>query len=331
MNRSLMPAYNAERVRRRAKDFPPHAVYADLIELLKMEFKARGFSFLPRQPVHSVLAGRHASRLRGRGLNFEEIRRYLPGDDIRNMDWRVTARVQKPHVRVYTEERDRPCLLVVDQRSGMFFGTRRCMKSVVAAEASALAAWRAFHSGDRVGAIVFDDSDIVQITPHRSRQRIIQILQAIIVKNHALGVSADRSSNPGMLNTAMTQALRLAKHDCLVCLIAGGGGANEQTVRLSTQLAAHNDVIAVFVYDPMEAELPSDDHLIFAQNDLQLEANGTNRRLQTEFRREFQERLEWMRHITRQRQTPLIPLSTERGAAEQLRGQLGLIPTSSMR
>jgi uncharacterized protein (DUF58 family) len=331
MNRSLIPAYDAVGVRRRAKGRPPHAVYADLTELLKMEFKARGFSFLPRQPLHSVLAGRHASRLRGRGLNFEEIRRYLPGDDIRNMDWRVTARLQKPHVRVYTEERDRPCLLVVDQRLGMFFGTRRCMKSIVAAEAAAIAAWRAFHSGDRVGAIIFDDSDIIQITPHRSRQRIIQILQAIVVKNHALGVGTGRSANPGMLNTALTRALQMAKHDSLVCLIAGGGGADEQTVRLSTQLAAHNDVIVSFVYDPMEAELPPGSRLIFAQDDLQLEADGSNRRLQTEFSREFQQRLEWMRHITRQRQTPLIPLSTARGVAEQLRELLGHVPTGSIR
>ena len=123
MNRSVIPAYDAEHVRERTRSQAPHAVYASLTEMMKLEFKAKGFSFLPRQPLHSILAGRHASRIRGRGLNFEEIRRYLPGDDIRNMDWKVTARVQKPHVRVYTEERDRPCLLVVDQRQGMFFGT----------------------------------------------------------------------------------------------------------------------------------------------------------------------------------------------------------------
>ena len=75
-------------------------IYADLEDLVHLEHRARGFSFLPRQPVSSILAGRHASRLRGRGLNFEEIRSYLPGDDIRNIDWKVTARLRKPHVRV---------------------------------------------------------------------------------------------------------------------------------------------------------------------------------------------------------------------------------------
>jgi uncharacterized protein (DUF58 family) len=297
-------------------------VYADLTELLKMEFKARGFSFLPRQPVHSILAGRHASRLRGRGLNFEEIRRYLPGDDIRNMDWRVTARTRSPHVRVYTEERDRPCLLVVDQRLGMFFGTRRCMKSVAAAEAAALAAWRVFHAGDRVGAIVFNDTEVTEIAPHRSRQRVMQILQAIITKNHELRSSPDRTGNPGMLNTALTRAVRLAKHDCLVCIIAGGGGADEETVRLSTQIAAHNDVIVAFVYDPMEVDLPSGSRLIFSDGELQMEVDGRDTRLREGFNREFQERLEWMRHITRQRRTPLIPLSTERDVAEQIRDLL---------
>ena len=108
-------------------------VYVELDQLVRLQYRASGFSFLPRQPVHSLLAGRRGSRLRGRGLDFEEIRGYLPGDDIRTMDWRVTARTRKPHVRVYTEERDRPVLLVVDQRLGMFFGSRRAMKSVVAA------------------------------------------------------------------------------------------------------------------------------------------------------------------------------------------------------
>ena len=127
-------------------------VYTNMQELMKLRYKASGYSFLPRQPVHSLLTGRHASRLRGRGMDFEEIRRYLPGDDIRKIDWKVTARTKKPHTRVYTEERERPVLLVVDQRMSMFFGTRVNMKSVTAAHIAALAAWRVVDQGDRVGA-----------------------------------------------------------------------------------------------------------------------------------------------------------------------------------
>src|SRR6187431_225997 len=131
---------------------PQPGVYADLAELVALRHRARGFSFLPRQPVQSLLAGRHASRLRGRGLNFEEIRRYQPGDDIRRIDWKVTVRTRLTHSRVYTEERERGVLLLVDQRIGMFFGSVKNMKSVTAAETAALAAWRVLAQKDRIGA-----------------------------------------------------------------------------------------------------------------------------------------------------------------------------------
>src|SRR6516162_9744704 len=114
-------------------------VYIDLDDLIALEYRDREVSFLPRQPVHSLLSGRFASRMRGRGLNFEEIRDYRSGDDVRSIDWKVTVRLQKPHIRVYNEERDRQALLVVDQRLSMFFGSRLAMKSVTAAQAAARA------------------------------------------------------------------------------------------------------------------------------------------------------------------------------------------------
>jgi len=126
-------------------------VYVQLDELAKLQHKASGFSFLPKQPIHSVLSGRHASKLRGRGLNFEELRNYLPGDDTRHIDWKVTARTRTPYVRVYTEEKDRTVWLLVDQRVCMFFGSTKRMKSVVAAEVAALSAWRVLSVGDRTG------------------------------------------------------------------------------------------------------------------------------------------------------------------------------------
>src|SRR5262245_15501484 len=161
-------------------------VHVDLEELIALEQRGRKVSFLPHQPVHSLLSGRFASRMRGRGLNFEEIRDYRAGDDVRSIDWKVTARLQKPHVRVFNEERDRQALLVVDQRLSMFFGSRLSMKSVTAAQAAAIGAWRVLSVGDRVGAIVFNDSDIVEIKPRRSRATVLQILSAIVAQNLTL-------------------------------------------------------------------------------------------------------------------------------------------------
>jgi len=229
-----------------------NGVYVDLDHLARLRYEARGFSLLPRQPINSLLSGRHASRLRGRGLNFEELRRYQPGDDIRTIDWKVTARTGKTHTRVYTEERDRPALLVVDQRLSMFFGSQRAMKSVTAAEAAAVAAWRVIDAGDRVGAVVFNDADVVQIRPYRSRDRVMQILKAIVSQNQALSLESGKTPNPAMLNRALKETLRAATHDHLIGLISDLNGADAETRQLMTRLSQHNDVIVAFIYDPLE-------------------------------------------------------------------------------
>jgi uncharacterized protein (DUF58 family) len=304
-------------------------VYASLSDLVALEFKARGFSFLPRQPVHSLLAGRHASRLRGRGLNFEEIRRYLPGDDIRQIDWKVTARTRKTHSRVYTEERERSVFLVVDQRITMFFGSVKNMKSVTAAEAAALAAWRVLSQKDRIGAIVFNDSQVAEIRPQRSRAVAMQILQAVLEKNQALSHSVGIQSNPAMFNEALNRCERLAKHDCLVCIVSDGYGHDEKSRDVLTRIASHNDVIFAFVYDPLETDLPDVGPLVFGDGARQLEVDTGDRRLREGFRDTFAEQRAAGRKFLLQRETPVIPLSTAQGVPEQLRRALGKTSSSS--
>jgi uncharacterized protein (DUF58 family) len=301
-------------------------VYADPDELIRLQFKVQGFSFLPRQPVQSLLAGRRASRLRGRGLDFEEIRRYIPGDDIRNMDWRVTARTQKPHTRVYTEEKDRPVLLVVDQRLSMFFGSQIAMKSVTAAEVAAMGAWRTLSVGDRVGALVFNDSEIREIPPHRSRQRVMQILETILKMNHALRVDGNIQPDPAMLNRMLEKVLQLAKHDYLVGIISDFSGANDETRRGVTRLAAHNDVIALFIYDPLEAHLPSFGKVIVSQGDLQLEVDTGDGQFRRRFSEQFESRLKTARDLMLKRGIPVLPIHTAGGVREQFMELLGHRP-----
>ncbi len=298
-------------------------VYATLDDLIALRQRARGFSFLPRQPVHSLLAGRHASRLRGRGLNFEEIRRYQVGDDIRQIDWKVTARTRKTHSRVFTEERERATLLLVDQRVTMFFGSVRNMKSVTAAEAAALAAWRVLAQKDRVGALVFNDSTIEEIRPQRSQSTVMRILHAVIQQNQALSVSDGARSNPGMFNEVLRRCGRIAGHDSLVCIISDATGQNDETRRLLTGIARHNDVLFAFVHDPLEAELPAAGPLVFGDGAQQLEVDTDDRGLRERYRTAFAEQRAAGRKFLLHRETPVLPLSTAEGVAEQVRRLLG--------
>ena len=248
--------------------------------LVRLQYKARGFSFLPRQPITSLLAGRHASRLRGRGLNFEELRDYRAGDDIRSMDWKATRRTGKPHVRVFTEERDRSTYLLVDQRAAMFFGSVLNMKSVTAAELAALAAWRTLDQGDRVGAVIFNDTECVVLKPQRSRDHVHRILGEITRMNQALPeISLDAKSPSVSLNEALSKVEHLTTHDCLICVFTDSEGVNDESRRILTRVAQRNDVLAALVYDPLGTALPEMGKVVFSRGDVQLEVDTSVRHL----------------------------------------------------
>lgn len=307
----------------RSKSDHGDGVYVQLDDLVRLQHKASGFSFLPKQPVHSVLSGRHASKLRGRGLNFEELRDYLPGDDTRNIDWKVTARTRTPYVRVYTEEKDRTVWLLIDQRIGMFFGSQQRMKSVAAAEVAAISAWRVLSVGDRVGALVFNDSDISVVPPHRSRERVMQILKEVVKKNHELNAGAELKPDAGKLNEALKQVSLLARHDCLVCLVTDGEGLNSETRKHVTRLSEHNDVLTALIYDPLEKDMPAAGRLRFSDGEGQLEADTSNRKLREGFQNEFEQRLQWMQSASRRLAIPVLPLQTTTPVSEQMREAFG--------
>jgi len=297
--------------------------YVSLEGLLGLRHRAKGFSFLPRQPVHSLLTGRHASRLRGRGLDFEELRHYAEGDDTRTIDWLATARRAGPHVRVYTEERDRNVLLLVDQRLSMFFGSRRAMKSVVAAETAALAAFRVASLGDRVGAIVYSENAVAEIRPQAREAGVRRLLPEIVRQNHLLRADSPLSPDPGLINVALEHAARLANHDWLVAVISDSFGADARTVELVTRITAHNDLLVVFVHDPLEADLPAIGRAVLADAKQQIELDLSADRLRHDFARDFARRRESGARFSLHHAIPVLPLSTHRDVAEQLRELLG--------
>src|SRR5262245_42076822 len=298
-------------------------VYATVANLAMLERAARDFSLLPRQPVNSLLAGRNGSRLRGRGLTFEELRQYVPGDDIRTMDWRITARTGKPFVRVYTEEKDRPAMFVVDQRINMFFGSKRAMKSVTAAEVCALGAWRVLAQGDRIGGYVFNDDRIEELHPYRSRQAVMRFIEAVAEQNALLRADGEARRNSTQLNAALMRVARVSRHDRLLVIVSDFDGHDALTRDLMLELALHNDVIAVVVYDPFLLRLPQSGQLVVSDGELQVEleiSGERTRRAIGEFvDARARELLAWQHEIG----VPVLPVSAAEETAPQLRRLLG--------
>ena len=307
----------------------PHPVHPSLSELMALEAAVGGLSFIARQPLGSVLAGQHGSRLRGRGLDFSELRRYVVGDDLRQLDPRASLRYGKPYVRSYTEERDRPAMIVVDQRMSMFFGSVRSFKCAVAARLAALTAWMAYRGGDRVGGLVFDDDGVQAIKPLRSRDCVRALLAEVTRANAAL--SAERQGGPAasLLNAALRGALAHAQHDFLVCIISDFADADDDTLRSLRLLAAHNDVLAVLVYDPMAQELPRKGRVVVAQGELQLEIAVGRQRERQPLADFFSGRLRQVADLLRRSHVPLLSIDTVDDQLAQLRCELGRLRTGA--
>ncbi|WP_053404359.1 DUF58 domain-containing protein [Persicobacter sp. CCB-QB2] len=240
----------------------PEEVAIGANALLRMEYAVNQGDFLPPKPVFSLLAGKHASKLRGRGLDFEEVRRYVPGDDIRHIDWKVTARTKVTHSKVFNEEKERPAFVICDQSSAMFFGSVRYTKSVIAAQLAAISAFKILKQGDRIGGIVFDDDQIAYVQPKRNRKSLMYFLDQIAAKNLALPKKTSLQKNTAILNQALYQAETSVSKDFVITLITDMNYANEETYARLIRLSRHNDVIIVHISDPMDEALNASDMVI---------------------------------------------------------------------
>lgn len=270
--------------------------------------------------------GRHASRLRGRGLNFEELRGYVPSnDDVRSIDWKVTARTGKPHVRVFTEERDRPALVVVDQRMSMFFGSTHNMKSVTAAEVAAIAAFAIHAQGDRIGGIVFGDQHIAEVRPQRNRSALNRLLTALADANTLLSANAP-SVEPISLSVVLKSVASIAARDHLVIVISDFDVIDEATHRLVSGLSRHNDLVLALVSDPIAQELPRDWKLTVSDGTLQSEFDTTDGPTRTRLSDAAKGRLATVLDWQRSLGVPVLPLSSGEQSLAQVQRLLGHPP-----
>jgi len=299
--------------------------YAELDSLIALQFKTGGFTLRHNQPVHSLLFGRRASHVRGRGLDFEELRGYVAGDDVRSIDWRVTARMRKPYVRVYSEERDRPTMLVVDQRINMFFGSRVSMKSVIAAEVAALAAWRVFHQGDRIGAFIFNDDATEEVRIRRSRATVLRILDRMVYQNRLLRADSPSQPKPGRLNEIIEAVARVCRHDALIIIASDFDGADQTTRDLLLHLSRSNDVICCLTYDPLAVHLPPAEQLIVSDGELQVELSLGKEKMRKSILDASDTRLRFILSWQHEIGVPVLPISTAEDVSQQLRHLLGRV------
>ena len=221
----------------------------DLAELLALRATAQELNLHARRPVLARLQGAHRSAQRGRGLEFEEVRRYTAGDDARNIDWRVTARRGQTHTKLFREERERPVWLLADLHDGLYFGSRHQLKSSLLLRSAALLGWVAAMDGDRLGALISGSRDQLHIFRPRAREAgVLPVLEALVESQpRQPGVS-----NKGSLNTLLTTLKPLLQPGSLVLILSDFSGLDAETETLLASLTLHCDCRLLWLMDPLE-------------------------------------------------------------------------------
>ena len=222
-----------------------------LEELLALRGAAHGLSLQHQRRARAALLGAHASAQRGRGLEFQEVRLYTPGDDPRSIDWRVTARRGRAHTKLFHEERERPVWLLVDLQPGTFFGSRRQLKSALIVRIAALLAWTAALEGDRVGALVADGLAPPRILPARARLAgVLPLLETLL----AVQPQAPAPPVPQALPDALRAAVPLIRPGSQILAVSDFAAPTAREEPLWLPLTRHNDIRLYWVTDPLEAQ-----------------------------------------------------------------------------
>ncbi len=289
-------------------------VTVSLQELVRLQARARNIEIRGKTKPMASRTGPHLSKHHGRGLEFDEVRAYQAGDDIRSIDWRVTARRGKPHTKLYREERERPVFILVDMHPGMYFGTRLQFKSVLASRLAALLAWTASLKGDRVGGVVVNGKSCAIIPPRLRKEGVLRLLHTLVE------AQPDKPQDIGqyLLQDGLAR-LRHISHPGSTCIVLSDfAGIDDACKKSLVTLAGHSDLYAGYIFDPFETQAPGKGRFRFGSPSQLLDIESGSPEVKDVWRASFTGRLESLQDLSHRSQMTLIELTTALPAHEQL-------------
>jgi len=305
--------------------FQSKGAIISLQQLLIQRQAAKMIDYAPNNRSIAGISGLHTSKMRGRGIDFEEFRPYQQGDDIRTIDWRVTARTGKPFTKVFREERERPVIIAVDQSSSMYFGSQVAFKSVIAAQAAALFCWMAIDNGDRVGGLVYGDTEQSLIRPKRSRRSALHLLDQIQKFNSLLSTQtthhADTTEVPSTarLSDSLAEIRRITKPGSTLYIISDFTTLDDLAMRYLSQLSQNNNVVCCFVYDALEENLPVPGYYSITDGENKGTLNSFSKKARQAYQENFKTRMETLQGDLVKLRIPFLKLRTNQLVVEQIR------------
>ncbi len=276
-------------------------------ELIALNSGVKALRKRPQSPK-AVQSGGYTSVLKGRGMEFDESRIYQPGDEIRNMDWRVTARTGKPHTKLFREERERPIFVWVDYRAPMFFATRGVFKSVFVARVAALIAWNAISQGDRIGGMIFSEENHHELKPAQGKPAVLKLINHL-VHHPGWGQQSGEVGGQPDLVSAVRRLSKLVRPGSLIYMLSDFRGLEQAETEMA-RLTRHCEIIMLPIHDPLEEALPPDRILHFINHDQELLIDTHNHQLLEKYQKRFQQRIGFIEQMGRRFRMPVIPCMT---------------------
>ncbi len=300
----------------------PVEIATTLDDLMRVEYMVQSGTILPDRPIYSILTGRHPAKMRGRGLDFEEVRQYVAGDDIRHIDWRVTARTNQTFSKIFNEEKERPTFTLLDQSAVMFFGSQRYVKSVTAAHIAALTAFYTIKRGDRFGGLIFSEEGHDYVVPKRSKSLVQHFLQLIVERNNSLLQRKTVKNNTNLLNEMLQRTQLAVTHDYVVVIITNILMMDDESKRYLRSIALHNNIIIVHIEDPMDKILPAG-KLVLSDGERQILWNSQKNSVGAKYSSDYEHRLFALTEEFRRYGIPVSVIDTVRPVEEQVVERIG--------
>jgi uncharacterized protein (DUF58 family) len=267
--------------------------------------------------------GQHLSVFKGRGMDFAESRPYQAGDDVRTLDWRVTARTGKPHTKLFQEERERPVLIWIDMRNSMFFATKGAFKSVVAAQLAALLVWKSKQDGDRVGGILRRSDQHIEVQPARSKHGMVRFLKHIAQCTQHYDQLPDDALIS--LNHEWQRLRRVVATGSRVFILSDFRGVDKLALQQLAAIQKQAEVTLIPIFDPLEQQLPNVDQLRVTAKRHFFTLNLNNLRWKKAYQQRAKNRLDTLKHFTRKYRMGWISISTADSHNDRLRKLIGAL------
>ena len=299
---------------------PPAATpFADIERMVGYRHQVKDLAFFPRISARSSLTGHHLSRTRGRGMDFDEVRPYQAGDDIRSIDWRITARTTVPHTKLYREERERPILIICDLRSGMFFGSQG-MKSVTACDLAAVLAWAGLAANDRVGGMVFSPGGQTDIRSKRSHHNVLRLIHSLEQASQSL---QSRSGESASLAEITLDIRRVVTPGSSVFLISDFHDIDAACETQLFHISRHCDVTLLNVYDQLETQLPPPGHYRIFDGTQHRQLNTGDAKFRVSFEQRHRKQHQHLKQTAERLRLPLLEFKTGQSIMPLLRQAFG--------